>query len=75
MANPITLQILLPYTDFMTDKEVERLQDYLAGKEPLEPFTCKELIILNERKEAYYHKLRLNQNRVISPPLVLINNN
>ena len=64
MTHEIKLQTLLPYTDFMTDEEVIRFEDYLGNKELLEPFTHQEIAELEERKERHFQKLKQIQDEI-----------
>ena len=58
MTQEITLETLLPYTDFMTDVELLRFEDYLGNREPFAPFTHEEIEALEERKERYFQKVK-----------------
>jgi len=64
MTHEITLQTLLPFTDFMTDVEVLRFTDYIGNKEPFAPFTHQEIEALEERKERHFQKLRQIQDEL-----------
>jgi len=64
MKNEITLQTLLPYTDFMTDEEVIRYEDYLCNIEPLEHFTLEEIAELERRKERHIQELKQIQEEI-----------
>ena len=61
MTHEITLQTLLPYTDFMTDVEVLRFTAYIGNNEPFAPFTQQEIAELEERKERHFQKLKQKQ--------------
>jgi len=65
MTKDIILQMLLPYTDFMTDEEVIRFEDYLGNEEPLEPFTLQEIAELEEKKEKHLQKLKQFQDEIL----------
>ena len=65
MTKDISLQTLLPYTDFMTDEEVIRFEDYLGNKEPLEPFTLQEIAELEEKKEKHFQKIKQFQDEIL----------
>ena len=65
MTKDIILQMLLPYTDFMTDEEVIRFEDYLGNKELLEPFTHQEIAELEEKKEKHFQNLRQFQDEIL----------
>ena len=64
MTHEITLQTLLPYTDFMTDVEVLRFTAYLGNIEPFAPFTHQEIEELEERKERHFQKLKQIQDEI-----------
>ena len=63
MTQEITLETLLPYTDFMTDVELLRFTDYLGNREPFAPFTHEEIEALEERKERYFHQQEIQEEK------------
>jgi hypothetical protein len=54
----ITLEMLLPYRDFMDLKQIQRYGDYVAHRKPSEPFTLQEINELKKKREVQlnYHR-------------------
>lgn len=53
----ITLDDLMPYRDYMNERELERYADYILRDKPLNPFTEYELRNLRLKKCAALRRM------------------